>query len=415
MTNTAATGRLPATLWGAMIICGTVAGAGMFTLPVVMSGSWFSWSVLLLVISWGCMLLSGLLFMQASLWYPKGAGYDTLTRDLTSKTWSRLNGLSIVFVLGILTYAYISASGPVYQRSLFRLGLPIDETGTKILLTLIVAGVVWLGTAGVGRFITFCLIAKILLFFALFGGLLTQVQPALLFNTQAGSTQYWPYLLGVFPFCLASFGYHGNITGLISYYHSNRGKISRALIYGTLLALVIYLLWITCSMGNIPRHAFPAISQKGGDIVALMDAMHQHIQGSSLSLMMDIFSHFAVICSFLGVTAGLFDFIADKLQTSKDRRGRTLTALLTFLPPLIASIFCPEGFLVAIGYAGLLATLWALFTPALLACRAQRKFMPQHAMPLGQKLAVIAVVLFGLINIVAWVATRLNWLPVWMG
>lgn len=406
--------RLPATVWGAMVICGTVAGAGMFTLPVVMAGAWFSWSVLLLVISWGCMLLSGLLFMHASLWYPEGAGFDTLTRDLTSRIWSQLNGLSILFVLGILTYAYISASAPVYHASLNRLGFAINEPLTKLVLTLLVAFIVWLGTAGVSRFITFCLVAKILLFFILFGGVLTQVQPRLLFRFNENSSNYLPYIFGVLPFCLASFGFHGNITGLISYYSGNKRKITQALLAGTLLALVLYLVWITCTMGNIPRHAFPAIAEKGGDIAALIAALQQGTHVNALSLLLTIFAHFAVICSFLGVTAGLFDFIRDKLQLTADRRGRTLAVLTTFAPPLAASLLYPQGFLIAIGYAGLFATLWALFTPALLIYRAQQKFSPKP-LSIGKKLAVFAVVTFGIVNIVAWVLTQCHFLPEFHG
>jgi tryptophan-specific transport protein len=406
--------RLPATIWGAMVICGTVAGAGMFTLPVVMAGAWFSWSVLLLVVSWGCMLLSGLLFMQASLWYPEGSGFDTLTRDLTSRVWSQLNGLSILFVLGILTYAYISASAPVYHTSLNRLGLAINEPATKIVLTFLVALVVWLGTAGVSRFITFCLVAKILLFFILFGGVLTQVQPQLLFRSNDTASNYLPYLLGVFPFCLASFGFHGNITVLISYYSGNKRKITHALLAGTLLALLLYLVWIICTMGNIPRQTFPAIAKQGGDIAALLAALKQGIHVNALNLLLDIFAHFAVICSFLGVTAGLFDFIRDKLQLTTDRRGRTLAVLATFVPPLLASLLFPQGFLLAIGYAGLFATLWALFTPALLICRAQRKFSPQP-LSFSKKMAVFAVVTFGIVNIIAWTLSQCHLLPEFLG
>lgn len=406
--------RLPAIGWGAMVICGTVAGAGMFTLPVVMAGAWFSWSVLLLGVSWGCMLLSGLLFMHASLWYPEGSGFDTLTRDLTSRVWSQLNGLSILFVLGILTYAYISASGPVYQSSLNHLGLAINEPTTKVGLTLLVAVVVWLGTVGVSRFITFCLVAKILLFFVLFGGVLTQVQPNLLFRIDEAPSNYLPYILGVFPFCLASFGFHGNITGLISYYSGNKRKITLALVTGTLLALVLYLVWITCTMGNIPRQAFPAIAKKGGDIAVLIAALQQRIHINALGLLLDIFAHFAVICSFLGVTAGLFDFIRDKLQLTADKRGRTLAVLATFVPPLVASLLFPQGFLKAIGYAGLFATLWALFTPALLAYRAQQKFSPKP-LSIRKKLAILAVVTFGITNIVAWSLMQCHLLPEFRG
>lgn len=404
-------GNLPAAGWGAMIICGTVAGAGMFTLPVVMAGAWYSWSVLLLIISWSCMLLSGLLFMQASLYYPQGSGYDTLTADLTSPLWHRLNGLSLIFVLGILTYAYISASGPVYQHSLSLAGLPIGSSGAKILLTLVVGFVVWLGTQGVSRLITLCLVAKILLLLILFGGLLTQVDSQLLLNRQDTQQCYWPYLLAVVPFCLASFGFHGNITGLIAYYSGNQRKVTRALVLGTLMALLIYLFWLTCTMGNIQRQAFPEIVRQGGDIEALIQALHQRIHVNSLSLLLDIFSHFAVICSFLGVTVGLFDFVADKLKFANTRLGRAKTASITFVPPLVASILYPQGFLLAISYAGLLATFWALFTPALVAVKAHHRFRPTQPLSIKQKLSLIAVVVFGITNILAWSLSQLHWLP----
>ncbi|PIJ45549.1 aromatic amino acid transporter [Tatumella sp. OPLPL6] len=404
----------PSSAWGAMIICGTVAGAGMFTLPVVMAGAWYSWSVLMLVISWFCMLLSGLLFMKVSLNFPLGAGYDTLTQALTPKWWGRINGLSIIFVLGILTYAYISASGPVYQQSLNTLGLGLNGAEAKGLLTAVVALVVWLGTKGVSRLITLCLVAKLLLFFMLFGGLVHHVDLSQLLTPQDSLPHpeaYWPFLLAVVPFCLASFGFHGNITGLISYYQGNERKVKRALIGGTLFALVIYLFWLTCTMGNIPRQNFPEISRQGGDIHALIQAMHDRIPQKSLGLLLDVFSHFAVICSFLGVTVGLFDFVADKLGFTDSKTGRAKTALITFCPPLIASILFPQGFLLAIGYAGLLATLWALFTPALLAWNAHSRFAQGESRRLRHQAAITLVVVFGLLNIVAWVGSQLHLIP----
>lgn len=399
--------RQPSVWWGAMIICGTVVGAGMFTLPIVMAGAWFGWALLLLGISWGAMLLSGLLFMGVSLHYPAGAGFDTLTKDLLGRGWAVINGLSILFVLGILTYAYISASGPVYQQSLQQLGLPFSNAGAKIALTLCVAIVVWLGTKGVSRLMTFCVLAKILLLIVLFGGLLTQISVPSLFSVAPPGERYWPYALGVLPFCLASFGYHGNITGLVSYYERNQQHITRALVLGTLMSLALYLFWITSTMGNLPRAAFPGIIGQGGDIAALLAALREHLHVSALTLMMSVFSHFAVIASFLGVTAGLFDFIADRLGWSNSPLARFKTACLTFLPPLLASLFWPHGFVAAIGFAGLFATLWAVIVPALLAWRAQQRFSDHPRVTL----AIVLVLIFGGLNILAWGLSWLNVLP----
>ncbi|MEA5101173.1 aromatic amino acid transporter [Pantoea sp. S18] len=401
MTEMTLSRRQPSIWWGAMIICGTVVGAGMFTLPVVMAGAWFGWAMVLLLISWGGMLLSGLLFMRVSLKYPPGAGYDTLTKDLLGRGWAALNGLSILFVLGILTYAYISASGPVYQHSISQLGLPISTAEAKILLTLCVALVVWLGTTGVSRLMTFCVLAKILLLFVLFGGLLTQVNVPSLLSAPAAGEQYWPYALGVLPFCLASFGYHGNITGLVSYYEGNKQNITRALVLGTLLSLALYLFWLTSTMGNLPRDAFPEIVKQGGDIAALMSALRDHLHVNALALMMSIFSHFAVIASFLGVTAGLFDFIADRLGLGNSPGARLKTASLTFLPPLLASICWPNGFVAAIGFAGLFATLWAVIIPAMLACKSQQRC----------SVAVGLLFVFGAMNILAWLLSWFGVLP----
>lgn len=401
MTEMTLSRRQPSVWWGAMIICGTVVGAGMFTLPVVMAGAWFGWAMVLLLISWGGMLLSGLLFMRVSLTYPPGAGYDTLTKDLLGRGWAALNGLSILFVLGILTYAYISASGPVYQHSISQLGLPISTAEAKVLLTLCVAAVVWLGTTGVSRLMTFCVLAKILLLIVLFGGLLTQVNVTSLLSGPAAGERYWPYALGVLPFCLASFGYHGNITGLVSYYDGNKQNITRALVLGTLLSLALYLFWLTSTMGNLPRDGFPEIVKQGGDIAALMAALRAHLHVSALALMMSIFSHFAVIASFLGVTAGLFDFIADRLGFENSPGARLKTASLTFLPPLLASIWWPNGFVAAIGFAGLFATLWAVIIPALLAWKSQQRC----------SLAVVLLLVFGAMNILAWLLSWFGVLP----
>lgn len=401
MTEMTLSRRQPSVWWGAMIICGTVVGAGMFTLPVVMAGAWFGWAMMLLLISWGGMLLSGLLFMRVSLTYPPGTGYDTLTKDLLGRGWAALNGLSILFVLGILTYAYISASGPVYQHSISQLGLPISTAEAKVLLTLCVAVVVWLGTTGVSRLMTFCVLAKILLLIVLFGGLLTQVNVPSLLSGPAAGERYWPYALGVLPFCLASFGYHGNITGLVNYYGGNKQNITRALVLGTLLSLALYLFWLTSTMGNLPRAAFPEIVKQGGDIAALIAALRAHLHVNALALMMSIFSHFAVIASFLGVTAGLFDFIADRLGFANSPGARLKTASLTFLPPLLASIWWPNGFVAAIGFAGLFATLWAVIIPALLAWKSQQRC----------SLAVVFLLVFGAMNILAWLLSWFGVLP----
>ncbi|MTC25189.1 tryptophan permease, partial [Providencia alcalifaciens] len=69
--------KRPSILGGSMIIAGTAVGAGMFSIPMVTSGVWFSGSVVLLIYTFICMLLSGLMILEANMNYPAGASFHT--------------------------------------------------------------------------------------------------------------------------------------------------------------------------------------------------------------------------------------------------------------------------------------------------------------------------------------------------
>ena len=414
METAVSASKLPSVLWGTLIITGTVVGAGMFSLPVVMSGAWFSWSSAILLLTWLCMLLSGLMFLEASLHYPPGAGFDTLTRDLLGGRWNLLNGASVAFVLGILTYAYISASGAILQHTFAALALPVSARAAGLGFTLLVALFVWLGTAVVSRVTLIFLGAKVITFFLLFGGLLGHVRPEVLFDTGGTQSHYLRYGWMVIPFCLASFGYHGNISGLISYYQRDGSKVARCLLLGTVAALLIYLVWIVGTMGNIPRADFIAIARRGGNIDALIEALDYLLQNASLNVLLTVFSTFAVASSFLGVTLGLFDYLADLLNFDNGAAGRLKTIFITFFLPLSAALIWPNGFLLAIGYAGLAATVWAVITPAMLAWRARERFPRAQSWRLkGGRLPILLVLLFAGLNIVVSLLSYADLLPVY--
>ncbi len=197
--------RLPSLFGGSMIIAGTIIGAGMFSLPVVMSGAWFFWSFAVLVFTWFCMYHSGLMILEANLNYPTGASFDTLTKDLLGKTWNVINGISIAFVLYILTYAYISASGSIIHHTLAEMSIDFSARVGGCLFALFVALTVWWSTAAVSRMTAFFLAAKVLTFFMTFGSLLWNVKPVVLLNVAEEAPSYLPYVLMTLPFCLASF------------------------------------------------------------------------------------------------------------------------------------------------------------------------------------------------------------------
>ncbi|MFT2795661.1 MULTISPECIES: tryptophan permease [Serratia] len=401
----------PSVLGGAMIIAGTAVGAGMFSIPIVTSGVWFSGSVALLIYTWFCMLISGLMILEATMNYPAGASFHTVVKDLLGKGWNTLNSLSITFVLYILTYAYISAGGSIIAHTLEGV-FGANQTLSGLVFAIVVAFIVWLSTRAVDRLSTILIGGMVITFVLSVGDMFTHVQPAVLFNQGGSDANYLPYALAALPYLLTSFGYHGNVPGLVKYYQKDSGAVVRSLVYGTLLALAIYILWQYVIQGNIARDAFKQVIAEGGNIGSLLKQMGNISSSYAVGQLLNAFSYMALASSFLGVSLGLFDFLADFFKFKDNQAGRTKSALVTFVPPTLAALLFPNGFLYAIGFAGLAATIWAVIVPAMMA-RASRRRFPQasYRAPGGQGM-ILFIILFGAINAVAHVLTLLDLLPV---
>ena len=357
MATLTTTATRPSLFGGVVIIGGTIIGAGMFSLPVVMSGAWFFWSLAALVFTWFCMLHSGLMILEANLNYRIGSSFDTITKDLLGKGWNLVNGVSIAFVLYILTYAYISASGSILHHTFSEMSLNVPARAAGFGFALLVAFIVWLSTKAVSRMTA------------------------------------------------------GNVPSLMKYYGKDPRTIVKCLVYGTLLALGLYVVWLLVTMGNIPRPEFIGIAQKGGNIDVLVQALSGVLNSRSLDLLLVIFSNFAVASSFLGVTLGLFDYLADLFGFDDSALGRFKTALLTFVPPMAGGLLWPNGFLYAIGYAGLAATIWAAIVPALLARASRKRFGSPLFRVWGGKPMIALVLLFGLGNVIVHFLSSFNVLP----
>ena len=123
----------------------------------------------------------------------------------------------------------------------------------------------------------------------------------------------------------------------------------------------------------------------------------------------NLFSDVAMTTSFLGVTLGLFDFIADGLKRSDQRSGRLQTALLTFIPPLIFAFIYPHGFVMALGYAGICVAFLEIILPALMVLRLRHHDTLRSSYQACQEWFVWLVLIVGLILITLAIIDVLPW------
>ena len=218
------------------------------------------------------------------------------------------------------------------------------------------------------------------------------------------------------PVCLASFGFHGNVSSLLKYFKGDAPKVAKSLWAGTLIALVIYVLWQIAIQGNLPRSEFAPVIAADGQVSILIETLSKFVPTGNMALILSFFSYMAIATSFLGVTLGLFDYIADIFKWNDSPSGRTKTAAVTFLPPLISCLLFPTGFVTAIGYVGLVATVWTCSTPILLLFHSRQKFGKSKTYTVyGGAWLIYWVALFGIVNILAWSLNKMELVPVFKG
>ncbi|MBD0788445.1 transposase [Vibrio sp. Y2-5] len=402
--------KSPSLIGGACIIASVCVGAGMLGLPSAGAGAWTLWSLIAIAFTMIMMTVSGWMLLEAFKHYDLKVSFDTVTKDMLGSKVNHINNLAVYFVGGILLYAYTTSAGLILQGV-----LDINNKIASILFVAIFSLFVWHSTRAVDR-ISVVLIAFMALSF-IFGvsGLAVNIDASVLFDRISEESSYAPYAMAMLPVALTSFGYHHSVSSMRSYYGcENRAK--KAILGGTAIALTLYFLWMLSIYGNLPRAEFGPVIEKGGDVDALLAALSGAIDSDKVANAINAFSMAAILSSFIGVGLGVFDFLADFFKFEDTKQGRTKTALATFLPPLVLSLLFPFGFVVAIGYAGAAATVWACLTPAFLA-RKSRTLQGGNEgfMAPGGNAMIVVLITFGVLTAVFHFMSMLNLLPVFTG
>ena len=386
-----------AVLGGSMLVAGTAIGAGMLALPMISAGMWFYWSTALLLVSWFFMYRASQALLEVNLHYQPGDSFHTLVRDLLGPAWSAANGIAVAFVLYILVYAYVSCGGSIIQQSLTPfLGTAPPRILSSLFFALLLAACIWWSSRAVDRFSVLLMGGMVLTFVISVSGMLGNLRLSTLLDS-AGSGGEAIFIWGAVSSYLTSFCFHASVPSLVKYMGRDGRTINKCLLAGTLMALVCYFCWITAADGLIPREQFKDVIAAGGNVSNLMQAAGSNLDGSFILRILETFGLLAVATSFLGAGLGLFDYIADLCKFDDSRLGRSKTLLVTFAPPVICGLLWPDGFLLAIGWAGLAAAFWSVIVPALLLKAARSRFAAHGYRVRGGSLLITLLLVYGVV------------------
>lgn len=381
------------TLGSALIVAGTTIGAGMVSMPLTSAGMGFSYTVLLLILLWGLLSYSALLFVEV---YQKAKSQDAGIASLAEQYFGMPGRILatvslVVFMYAILTVYTLMSSDLISTvlPALTSYGKEISIAFTVFFALFIVAG-----TSKVDLLNRLFFIAK-LVAFAL---VLVLMLPKVTLNNLMAMPLDKALLISASPFFFTSFGFHVVIPSINAYLEGDVKRLRTAIIVGTGLPFIVYVLWQMATHGVLSQAEFMQILSDEPTLGGLVKAVTSITGSTLIGEVVRWFSLFALITSFLGVALALFDTLDDLLKRVNITANRISLGLLTFAPVLFFALFYTD-FLAVLALAGQMFTFYGLVLPIGMVWRFRKLYQDVPYKVIGGNVALVIALALGLLII----------------
>ena len=401
------------TVGSTLLVAGTMIGAGMLAMPLTSAGIGLTATVFLLISLWAVLTFTALLFVELYQTADSDAGIGTLAAQYFGKAGRIISTAVLIVFLYALIAAYVSGGGSLLMDLLPAMG--DKDTMNKIavlVFTIFFGSFIVIGTHSVdkiNRVLFFVMIAAFILVLAL-------MLPNIKFDNLMAMPIDNALIISASPVFFTAFGFHGSIPSLNKYLDGNVKSLRIAILVGSGITLFAYFLWQLSTHGLLSQNEFLQILREDATLNGLVKATLEITQSPIIANAVKIFSTLALVTSFLGVALGLLECIEDLLKQSFDiHAGRISLGLMTFIPPVLFSLFYPEGFILALGYAGQMFAFYAVVLPVALVWKA-RSIHPNLPYRVwgGNALLVLVLVLGVIITSIPF-AIRAGYLPFVVG
>ncbi|OOF63725.1 aromatic amino acid transport family protein [Rodentibacter sp. Ppn85] len=397
------------TVGSTLLVSGTMIGAGMLAMPLTSAGIGFGFTLVLLLALWTLLTFTALLFVELYQTAESDAGIGTLAEQYFGKFGRVVATVVLIIFLYALIAAYVSGGG-----SLLNDLLPenFDNKISILLFTIIFGSFIMIGTHSVdkvNRLLFFVMLAS---FVIVLGLMLPEIKMDNLLAMPIDNA----LIISASPVFFTAFGFHGSIPSLNKYLGGNVKALRISILIGSSITLGAYILWQLSTHGLLTQNEFLQILKEDATLNGLVKATLAITGSNVITSAVKLFSTLALVTSFLGVGLGLLECIEDLLKRSFNiSAGRISLGLLTFIPPLAFALFYPEGFILALGYAGQMFAFYAVVLPVSLVWKARRIHPSLPYRVWGGNLTLLVVLVLGVVITSIPFAIRAGYLPFVVG
>lgn len=285
------------------------------------------------------MASTGLLVLEVNVRCGEGTNLMSMAETVLGKWAKYLVAFLFAFLFYCLILAYIAGTGSILEES-----FDLNRTLGSVLTVVLFGYAIYKGTREVDFFNRIFFIGLIL------GYALLVFLGISAISKENLAKMNWSYAAPVLPAMIISFGYHNLIPSLNTYLKGDLPGLRRAILIGSFIPLIVYLVWELVFLGSVPNTAQNLEAIRSG---AMVTELFRNGTGSLNAISaMQFFSFFAIVTSLLTVAMSFVDFVIDGLKMEQKRSSRALSCAIVLIPPLLFSLLYPNIFLSALNYAG---------------------------------------------------------------
>lgn len=330
------------------LVAGCCIGGGMLALPVASGPGGFIPSILVMTLCWFCMTASALLLMEVCLWMKsEGAHFITMTSQILGPIGKAVAWILFLYISYASLVAYAAGGGGLMEsflKSYF--GIHLTKEVGAILLTAFFTFVIAFGGSFVGRVNSMFFVALIGAYVVLVALGTGEVKTSYLFQRN------WSYAWVSLPLLLTAFSFQTMVPSLAPILQRHTHTLRLAIVGGTTIAFIVYVLWQLIIVGIIPIEGPHGLIQANLQSVPATQFLGQHVDAKIFVYVAEFFGFFAIVTSYLAIGLGLFDFLSDGLGIKESFRGSIVLALLIMIPTMIFAVKFERAFMIALDTSG---------------------------------------------------------------
>jgi len=309
------------------------------------------------------MLASSLAMLEISSWFNNDENIVSISNYIFGSKFTNILIFFYILFLYSLISAYISG-GSSMLMDLFIIKYELHNISImfKILFIAPFSFIIFLGMRSIDH------LNKILFLLLIIAYIILIINIYVFLKKDINKFIFLDYKMILFslPIMVTSFGYSLLIPSLKMYLNNNIKIICSVIFIGSLIPFIVYIIWehlinnFFLSIGN--KLLTQILFGEGNPTEKLIILMSSNNIITLYTIF--IFSFFAISSSFIGVSLGIYDFFFDLLNMSKKNKyHKILILFLIYFFPLIFNIIYPYGFMLALSYAGVFASILLILFP----------------------------------------------------